>query len=264
VQYADYAAWQRQQFADSRWTDELSFWRRQLADVAPLELPSDRPRSTTRTTAGANFSVELPAALLPALRKSAREQNASLFVVLAAVTKLLFARLSGSQDVALGTVTSGRESSELEEMLGFFVNTLVLRSHVDEERSFSEFLSQVRGTVVDAFDHRQLPFDRLVDAIAPDRDSNRMPLVQAMLVLQNTPDARPSFGGLDVSEVVLPREASSFDLTVEFRENGDELTFGVEYNTDLFDAGTVERWARDWVRLAEAVTAEPERRLVEV
>ncbi|MCX2946719.1 non-ribosomal peptide synthase/polyketide synthase [Lentzea sp. NEAU-D7] len=251
VQYADFAVWQRGLDLDA----QLRYWKEQLAGVAPLELPTDRPRPAVRTTSGAMHEFELPAAGL-------RDGDTTLFMTLVAACQLLFSRYSGQSDVAVGTVTSGRERAELENVVGFFVNTLVLRSTVDG-RPFGEFLSQVRQTVLDAFEHQDVPFERVVDAVGPDRDPSRNPLFDVMVLLQNTADEVPEIDGLAVEEVQLPVVTSTCDLTFEFQERGDTLRGAVEYDPDLFDAATIERMAAHLVLLLGDVAAGREPSLVD-
>ncbi|MEU2594294.1 amino acid adenylation domain-containing protein, partial [Streptomyces albidoflavus] len=173
-----------------------------------------------------------------------------------ALTQLLLARWSGREDLALGTVTSGREQRETADLIGFFVNTLVLRSRVDESRSFAGLLAEVRETTLEAFAHQDVPFDRLVEALAPERDPSRTPLVQAAVVLQNAFAELTSFAGLPAERAAVPRDAARFDLTFEFWSREGGLSAEIEYSTDLFDRATVERLGRHWVELASAVVGE--------
>ncbi|MDT5025008.1 MAG: hypothetical protein QOE61_1434, partial [Micromonosporaceae bacterium] len=243
VQYADFAVWQRAMLSASALEDQLSYWRRQLDGVLPLDLPTDRSRPAVHTNSGALGEFTVPANVADRLRELGRQRNGTLFMTLLAACQVVLHRWCGQDDVAVGTVTSGRERAELERLIGFFVNTVVLRSTVDDSRTFTEFLDQVRGTVLDAFAHQDVPFERLVDELQPARDTSRTPLFQAMVILQNTPNQVPDLPGLAVEPMTLPVVTSSFDLTIEFEERGDVLNGAIEYNTDLFDAGTVERLA---------------------
>ncbi|SES14724.1 non-ribosomal peptide synthase domain TIGR01720/amino acid adenylation domain-containing protein [Lentzea xinjiangensis] len=264
IQYADYAAWQRQRLTGHLADEQLSFWRERLAGVAPLELPTDRPRPAVRTNHGAVHMFTLPAEVGDGLRALARRQDGTLFMALVAACQVLFARWSRQDDVAVGTVASGRDRAELENLVGFFVNTLVLRSTVDGSATFREFLGEVRGTVLDAFAHQDVPFERVVDELRPDRDTSRTPLFQTMVILQNTPDAAPDLPGLHVEDLPLPVVAANFDLTWEFQQDEDALHAAVNYNTDLFDASTVERMAGHLRVLLTAVVADPDRSLADL
>ncbi|SDM61245.1 non-ribosomal peptide synthase/polyketide synthase [Allokutzneria albata] len=255
VQYADFAAWQRGRtdVLDS----QLGYWKRQLEGVAPLELPTDRPRPAVHTTNGGNVEFVVPAA--DQLRDLARRQDGTLFMVLVAACKVLFHRWSGQRDVAVGTVASGRERAELERLVGFFVNTLTLRSTVDSERTFTDFLGDVKGTVLDAFANQDVPFERVVDAVQPDRDTSRTPLFQAMVVLQNLPGHAEGLLGLEAEDVELPVTSASFDLTVEFSEPG--LSGVINYNADLFDHATVRRMADQLSVVLQGIATNPDRPL---
>ncbi|MFE2031675.1 amino acid adenylation domain-containing protein [Streptomyces scopuliridis] len=263
VQYPDFAVWQRDRLVGDALDDHLAYWRAQLADLEPLELPTDRPRPAVRTSAGALHAFEVPAELTDRLTRAGRRRGASLFMVLTAVTQLLFARYTGRRDIAVGTVVSGRERAELEGLVGFFANTLVLRSRVDEALTFDGFLAEVRTTVLDAFAHQDVPFSRLIEELAPERDTSRTPLVQAMLVLQNTPRAEFDLPGVRVGEFVPPRDTAQFDLHLEFQPRQGGGLEAVAVHSDLFDPATIDRLTSHWLTLADRLTAAPERPLLE-
>ncbi|AHH97300.1 non-ribosomal peptide synthetase [Kutzneria albida] len=264
LQYPDYARWQREHL-DARLRErQLLYWRRKLAGLGPLELPTDRPRPQLRSTAGAVHRRELPADLVRRLAELGQEQGATLFMTLTAAVKVLLARYSGQQDLAVGTAVSGRGHAELEQVVGFFVNTLVLRSWVDPARPFSEFLGEVRETVLEAFAYGELPFDQVVDAVQPERDPSRTPLVQALVVLQPRMVHPGQVGDLRIGEQDLPRPRSRFDLVVEFLPRGDSLAVAVEYNTDLFDPSTIERMTGHLLTLLAGIAADPHRTVGEL
>ncbi|MCA1707670.1 MAG: condensation domain-containing protein, partial [Actinobacteria bacterium] len=264
VQYADFAVWQRERLSGSMVEAQLSFWRRQLDGVAALELPTDRPRPGVHTNNGALLEFVVPAQVTARLKELGRHQDGTLFMTLVAACQLLLHRWSGQDDIAVGTVTSGRDRAELEGLVGFFVNTLVLRSQVDNERTFSEFLSGVKATVLDAFAHQDVPFERLVDELQPERDTSRTPLFDAMIVLQNTPNQACELPGLEVEDVELPMVTASFDISIEFQESDGGLYGALTYNTDLFDAASIERMAAHLQVLLEGIVAGPDRQLVEL
>jgi amino acid adenylation domain-containing protein/non-ribosomal peptide synthase protein (TIGR01720 family) len=258
VQYADFAAWQRKRLCGPALTERLEYWRRQLDGVPPLELPTDRPRPAVQTKNGAVRNVVIPAEIATGLKELGRQHDSTLFMTLVAACQLLFARWSGQDDVAVGTVVSGRERAELEPLVGFFVNTLVLRSTVDRGRTFAEFLAEVRETVLDAFSHQDVPFERVVDHLQPERDTSRSPLFQAMVLLQNAPNRTPDLPGLEVEGMDLPVVNASFDLLLQFAElDGSGLQATVNYNTDLFDATTIERMVGNLGALLAGVVAQP-------
>ncbi|HSV66550.1 MAG TPA: amino acid adenylation domain-containing protein, partial [Mycobacteriales bacterium] len=264
IQYADYAEWQRGRHAAGTLDEHLAYWRRTLAGIAPLELPTDRPRPSLRTAAGAVHRHDLPAGLVQALSRVGHENGATLFMTLVAAVQVLLSRYANQTDVAIGTATSGRDRAELENLVGFFVNTVVLRTQVLAERSFGELLADVRETVLEAFAHDEAPFDKLVEEIQPGRDPSRTPLVQALVVLQ-TDMVRPrETAGLRVTEHDLPRPAARFDLVLEFLPRDDSLSLAVEYSTDLFDAVTVERLVGHLGVLLAAVVVDPDRLVAEL
>ncbi|WP_016700286.1 non-ribosomal peptide synthetase, partial [Actinoalloteichus spitiensis] len=264
AQYADYAVWQREQVTAGAWDDQIDYWRARLANLPTLDLPTDRPRPPVHTTHGAVHKLTVPVETSEALARAARAHGVSLFMVLTAVTQVLLSRHSGQDDIPVGTVTSGRHRAEFEEITGLFANTLVLRSRIGREDSFASLLGRVRETVLEAFAHQDVPFDRVVDAVVGERDASRSPLAQVMVVLQNSVGEWGDFPGLGVERVPLARESARFEVTFEFWERPGGLWVEVEYNTDLFDAGTVERLARHWVVLAGELTANPHRDLADV
>ncbi|MEU1014063.1 non-ribosomal peptide synthase/polyketide synthase [Streptomyces sp. NPDC005898] len=261
VQYADYAHWQRTA-GDTETAEHLAYWKGQLADTAPLELPTDRPRPAVRTSAGATARLVVPATTARRLTRLARDHGTTLFTTLVAAAQTYLARLSGAEDITVGTVNAGRDRPETQALVGFFVNTLVLRSRAEADRPFTAFLGDVRQTVQDAFAHQDVPFERVVDEVQPVRDTSRSPLFQVMVVLQNTPAAALDLPGLDVADVEPDSEQTAFDLTLEFAETASgDLHALLTYNTDLFDAATADRMAGQLGVLLHAVAEDPRRPL---
>ncbi|HYN92488.1 MAG TPA: amino acid adenylation domain-containing protein, partial [Pilimelia sp.] len=264
VDYADFAVWQREQATGPAARRRLDYWRGQLAGLRPLDLPTDRPRPAVRTANGAVHPFTVPATVTARLAELARGHDTTLFTTLLAACTLLFARYAGQDDVALGTVSAGRNRPELERLVGFFVNTVVLRSRVDQRATFGQFLAAVRATALDAFANDDVAFERLIEAAGAERDVSRNPLFDVLVLLQNTRRTAPALAGLAVSEVDLSRRAATFDISVEFEERADGLAGFVEYNTDLFDAATIERLAGHLLVLLGAVAAEPDRPMAEL
>ncbi|GGS58609.1 non-ribosomal peptide synthase/polyketide synthase [Actinokineospora fastidiosa] len=256
VRYTDFTLWQRER-ADL--DAQLAHWRAALAGVEPLRLPTDRPRPAVRSTAGAMHAFTVPAEVASGLREVGRRRDSTLFMTLLAACQVLFARHSGQSDFAVGTAVAGRDRPELERVVGFFVNTLVLRASVDEDASFADLLARVRSTALAGFAHQDVPFERVVDAVAPERDPSRNPLFDVMVMLQNTPDEVPGLPGLAVAEEQLPVLTSTCDLTIEFQEAGEVLNGAVEYNPDLFDEATVARMVEHLGVLLAAAAEDPER-----
>ncbi|MEV7600679.1 non-ribosomal peptide synthase/polyketide synthase [Kitasatospora sp. NPDC089797] len=256
VQYADYAHWQRGADDES----QLDYWKQQLAGVETLRLPLDRPRPAVRTSNGGTVRLELPADTARRLARVGRDRGTTLFTTLVAAAQAYLARLSGDQDIAVGTVTAGRDRPETQQLIGFFVNTLVLRSRVDPRQPFTALLAEVRQTVRDAFAHQDVPFERVVDEVQPVRDTSRSPLFQALVVLQNTPAAEPDLPGLAVTDVETDTTRTAFDLVLEFAQGDHDTLHGLlTYNTDLFEPATAERMADQLATLLTAVADGPDR-----
>ncbi|MER7849869.1 amino acid adenylation domain-containing protein [Kitasatospora sp. NPDC096077] len=264
VQYADFAVWQRERLAGAALDEQLSYWSGKLAGVQTLELPTDRPRPAVRTSAGAQYLCRLDPEVTTGLTAAARARGGTLFMSLVALSSLVLSRWSGQQDIALGTSVSGRERGEVEDLIGFFVNTLVLRTGVDETRSFADHLGAVRETVLEAFAHAEVPFERVVDAVVTERDLSRSPLAQVMVSLQNTPAEKLRLSGVTLEEFIFSREQSLFDLDLDFWEQDGGLLAAVQYNPDLFDAATVERLCGHLRLLAGRLAAEPQRPMAEL
>ncbi|WP_079165662.1 non-ribosomal peptide synthetase [Streptomyces sp. NRRL S-31] len=262
VQYPDFAVWERRRRAGAADTADLAYWRRHLADLTQLELPTDRPRPAVRTTAGAAHRHLLPAELTDRLRQLAAGRGTTVFTLYAGAAALLFSRYSGQRDIAFGTVTTGRGRRDLEDVPGFFANTVVLRGEVDERATVDRFVESMRTTVLDAFAHDGVPFDRVVEELAPPRDPGRTPLVQALVVQQTALPVPPRSGGLRLAEHPLPRPAARFDLVLEFTPDPDGgCVLTAEFNTDLFDAATVARMTAHLHRLLEGMADGPGRTL---
>ncbi|MFE2696739.1 non-ribosomal peptide synthase/polyketide synthase [Streptomyces mirabilis] len=258
VSYAEYAHWQRGNGID----EHLAYWKEHLTGLETLDLPTDRPRPAVRTHDGATVRLVLPRGTARRLVQVGRDRQATLFTTLVAAAQTYLARLTGGRDITVGTVTSGRDRAETQNLVGFFVNTLILRSRVEPDRPFPEFLTEVRGTVLDAFAHQEAPFERVVDEAQPVRDTSRTPLFQVMVVLQNAPAAGLDLPGVEVTDIDTDLRHAAFDITLEFAETGTgELHGLLTYNTGLFDAATAERMADQLGTLLTAVADDPDRTL---
>ncbi|MGW4109866.1 amino acid adenylation domain-containing protein [Actinosynnema sp. NPDC004786] len=256
VQYPDFTAWDR-----ARPVGDVAYWRDRLDGVEALDLPTDRPRPPLRTTAGAVLRRALPADLVRRLAGVGRAHDATLFMTLTAAVQVLLSARARQRDIAVGTVSSGRDRADLERAVGFFVRTLVLRSWVDPDLPFTAFLDQVRDTTLEAFAHDDVPFDRVVEELRPDPDPSRTPLVQAVVALHQPLLRDARFGDLTAVEHDLPRPVARFDLVVEFWPRGDDLALTLEYNTDLFDAATIDALGADLEALLRLVVEDPDRPL---
>ncbi|MDQ2835883.1 MAG: amino acid adenylation domain-containing protein [Actinomycetota bacterium] len=264
VQYADFAAWQRGRLTGSRLTEQLDYWRTTLAGSSPLELPTDRPRATVRDGAGASLGFTVGPELTAGLRELARSQRVTTFSVILACVQILLGKYSGQDDVLVGTPIANRNRPEIEPLIGFFVNTLVLRGDLSGDPSFQELLDRVREVTLGAYEHQDLPFERLVEELQPDRDLARTPLFQAMLSVNNTEPTELALPGVEVSDYPVSTERARFDLTVAFHEAADSMQAIVHYSTALFDADRIERLCDHLRRLLVGVVADPKARLSEL
>jgi amino acid adenylation domain-containing protein len=262
IQYADFAYSQRQSMQGEAYEAHLDYWKRQLANLpGALDLPTDRPRAAKQTFNGAIKTFTISAQTYHALHAVIREEGATLFMTLLAAYQTLLHRYTGQVDIVVGSAIANRNRAELEALIGFFVNTLALRTDLAGDPSFRELLRRVREVALGAYAHQDVPFEQLVEALQPVRDPSRPPLFQTMLVLQNAPLRSQELSGLTFSSVQVDREASMFDLTLYLTEMEDGLLATIEYNTDLFDEGTIERLASHFEQLLGSIAASPDERL---
>jgi amino acid adenylation domain-containing protein len=262
VQYADFAAWQREQLSSDKAAAHLNYWRTALAGVTPLDLPTDRQRPKVRGYAGADVPFTFPAGLSTRIHDVAMQHGVTPFVVLLAAFQALLARYAGQQDVCVGTVVSGRTRPELQGLIGYGVNTLVLRARWDGDISFAKLLDQVRGVVLDAYDHQGLPFAQVVDELEPVRDLSRTPLYQVVLTLHDAVGADFGLPGIVMEPYAPGGVVARCDLELQVGEAPDGATMArLVYAADLFDAATAERMTRHFLRLLEAAVEAPASRL---
>ena len=259
LQYADYAAWQREHLDEARLAAEEAWWRRALEGApAVLELPPDRPRPPVQSHRGARLRVALPHALAEDVRALARREGATSFMVMLAAFHVLLWRWSGQTDVVVGSPVAGRTRAETEGLIGFFVNTLALRADLSGDPPFRALLHRVRDTTLGAYQHQELPFERLVEALRPDRSLSHAPVFQTVFALQNSTPAELTLPGVRME--VMPTEIGTarFDMEWLFWEREEGITGAIDYATDLFDAATVERMAGQYRRLLEGAVARPD------
>ncbi|MBO4208621.1 condensation domain-containing protein, partial [Micromonospora echinofusca] len=253
VQYADFALQQRDRAAG--WTGQLDYWRDRLAGLTPLELPTDRPRPPVQDPRGGTLPFTVPAGLGQALTAIGRQHRATPFMVLLAAFQVLLARYTGQTDIAVGTPVAGRTRAEVQDLIGYFVNTLVVRTDLSGEPGFAGLLARTRETVLAAQSHQDVPFERIVDALSPERDLSRNPLFQTMFVMQNATAANFAGAGLRAEQVPTLWHTAKFDLTMQMTEEPDGSFSGVvEYATALFDVATIERLAGHYQQLLTAIT----------
>ncbi|NOZ57522.1 MAG: amino acid adenylation domain-containing protein, partial [Calditrichaeota bacterium] len=263
IQYADFSAWQRSWLRDEVLEQELDYWKNQLSGAEEtLELPTDRPRPAVKTFNGDKVTFELGEELSERVRELSRREGVTLFMTLLGAWQALLSRLSGQDDVSVGSVIANRNRVEIENLIGFFVNTLVFRTDLSGDPTFRELLQRVREVSLGAYAHQDVPFEKVVEAIQPERDLSHTPLFQVMFVLQNMPAVGGGLGeGVRVEGLDADTGLTQYDLTLSMQEGATGLEGMLEYNTDLFDRETAERLVGYYRRFLEVVTAEPETRL---
>ncbi|HEV7509099.1 MAG TPA: amino acid adenylation domain-containing protein [Thermoanaerobaculia bacterium] len=265
VQYPDFAVWQRRRLSGALLEAELGWWCSRLAGMSPvLELPADHPRQAVRSTRGAGRTFLMDPAALSELQALSRRHEATLFMTLLAGFFVVLQRYTGEDDLAVATPIAGRIRAELGPLIGFFVNTLVLRTDLGGNPSFSDLLTRVRETTLSSYSHQELPFERLVEELAPERDLSRPPLVQVMFAMENTPEGALEHLGIKIIPEATGLGVSKFELTCTCREIEEGLFGMLEYSRELFEAPTMVRLGGHLERLLSGVLAEPQRPLAEI
>jgi len=262
IQYADYAVWQREWLKGDVLESQLSYWKKQLEGVpGVLNLPTDRPRPAVQSFRGAQRSIELSKELTERLKALGRKKGVTLYMTLLAAFQALLHRYTGQKDIVVGSPIANRNRTEQEGLIGFFVNTLVLRTNFSGNPTFCELLYRVREMALEAYAHQDLPLEKLVEELRPDRDLSRSPLFQAMFVFQNAPSTTLRIEGLNVSPVRIGVETAKFDLTFSLHEEIEKLKGSLQYNTDLFDEATIMRMLGHFQTLLEGIVLHPEQRI---
>ncbi|MGD2115286.1 MAG: amino acid adenylation domain-containing protein, partial [Acidobacteriota bacterium] len=261
IQYPDFAIWQRTWLQETLLDEQLEYWSAQLAETPPLELPTDRPRPARESFRGALTSRAFPERVAEGVRALSREHGATQYMVLLAGLASLLHRSSGQSDFALGTTIANRHRMELEGLIGFFANTLVLRTDLSGDPAFARLLERVRGLSLEAYAHQDMPFEALVTELDPERNLSRNPLFQVMLTFLNVPLESLELAELEIEPAPVHGGVSKFDLLCVMEERGGALGARVEYNTDLFEAETVDRLLRQLEILLEGAIDDPDTRL---
>jgi amino acid adenylation domain-containing protein len=262
IQYADFALWQRSWLQGEKLEEQLSYWRTQLADAPPvLDLPTDRPRPAFQTFHGAYRPLIFSKKLSEQIMQLGRREGATLFMTLLAAFSGLLYRYTNQEDILIGTPIANRNRAETERVIGFFVNTLVLRVRLSDAITFRELLRQIRETALEGYEHQDLPFEKLVEELQPERTLSHSPLFQVMFHLQNAVSESLSLSGLSMSELDTKIQTAKFDLSLSMAESEEGLIGEVNYNTDLFDAASIERMARHFEHLLEAAVTNPDQQV---
>lgn len=265
IQYADFSVWQRQWLTGKVLDRQLNYWKKRIGPQVPvLELPTDRPRLPSQTYAGASQSFEFSTALTEKINAMCRHEGVTLFMTLLATFKILLHRLTEQDDIVVGTAVANRNHSEIEELIGFFVNTLVLRTDLSGNPTFRQLLNRIRGIALGAYANQELPFERLVEELQPERDLTRFPLFQVFFNMLNFERAQFGLSGLMVERIELSEFMSKFDLMVSAEERDKRIKLRLVYNTDLFEDATIAFMLDLFKNLQENLAANPEQRISEL
>ncbi|MED3000358.1 amino acid adenylation domain-containing protein, partial [Bacillus velezensis] len=258
IQYKDYAVWQQSFKAGAAYRKQEEYWLNRLAGEIPvLELPADKPRPPVRSFSGNRVSFVISEKHTAQLKKLAKENKCTLYMTLLGVYTVLLARLSGQEDMIVGSPIAGRPHADLDAVLGMFVNTLAFRTRPDGSMTFKEYLKEIRQTALEAYEHQDYPLEELVDKLGVPRDMSRNPLFDTTFALQNMEQQKLRAAGLELQPADVSLPISKFDLSLYISENAGELYCQFEYSTDLFERKTIQKWAEFFTTLAENAAADP-------
>jgi amino acid adenylation domain-containing protein len=264
IQYADYAVWQRDWLAGDLMQQQLAYWKRQLADIPFLQLPADHPRPPVQTYRGATYEFSVDGSTYTALKDLSQREGVTLFMTLFAAFQALLYRYTGQEDIVIGVPVSSRQRTEVAHLIGFFVNTLVMRGRVTGDKTFLQLLNDVRSTAVDAYAHQDLPLERLVEELQPERDMSRNPLFQVVFQLFSALHRGVAGANREFDVHRVDTGTAKFDLRFDLLEMNARLDGFLEYSTDLFDAATIEAMARHYLRILRAIIADPARPIADM
>ncbi|MEJ7675718.1 MAG: amino acid adenylation domain-containing protein [Chitinophagaceae bacterium] len=262
IQYGDYSLWQRNYLQGEVLKKKLTYWEHKLEGVAVLELPTDYLRPVERSNRGAVLGFSIDKILTDQLKALNRQEGTTLFMTMLAAFKILLHRYSGQEDICVGSPIANRTQKEIEDLIGFFINTLALRSKVKSDMSFKELLQQIRDTTMEAYEHQDVPFEKVVGAVVKERDMNRNPLFQVMLVMQNTPKVDTLYlGDIPLASEEFLHDTTHFDLSFSISESGNSLNGSVEYSTDLYTEETIKRMVLHFKTLLGSIVKYPQQNI---
>jgi amino acid adenylation domain-containing protein len=265
IQYGDFAVWQRERLQGTVLSEQLKYWKRQLAGAPEvLELPTDHPRPKVRSFIGGRQPLGLSKELTDRLRRLGRQESSTLYMILLAAFQTLLYRYTGQTDIVVGTPIANRNRKEIERLIGFFVNTLVLRIGLSAETEFLQLLRRVREMCLSAYANQEVPFEKLVEELQPERSLSHTPLFQVMLVMQDGEMLKLDLPGLSLTQVPLDSETAKFDLTLSLIEQEEGIMGRLEYSTDLFDDETIKRMLMHFETLLEGIVLQPKESLSEL
>ena len=261
IQYADFAIWQRERLQGEELERQLTYWKRQLSGMMPLKLPTDRPHPDVQSFRGVYHLQKLSRALTKSLKELSQQEGTTLFMTMLAAFKVLLQRYTGQADISVGTPIANRNRGEIEDLIGFFVNTLIMRTEVSGELTFRELLGRVRVVALGTYEHQDLPFEKLVEELQPERDLSRTPLCQISFSLRESLVPAIELGSLEAVPLERGVKTTRFDLEIYLVDSPEGLLSGFIYNPELFDKATIERMAGNFETLLEGIVVNPEQRI---
>ncbi|MCY8981666.1 fengycin non-ribosomal peptide synthetase FenD [Bacillus halotolerans] len=265
LHYKDFAVWQQEKFPETHYSKQEAYWLKQLGGSLPvLDLPLDKTRPLLPDFSGGTFEVNIDKRTAEELHRLMFETGTTMYMLLLAVYSIMLSKLSGQEDIVVGSPAAGRPHADLERVIGMFVNTLAMRCQPEGRKTFSSYLQEIRELALTAYEHQDYPFEELVNKLETKREVNRNPLFDAMLVLQNSEDFRFEVPGLSISSVTPSHNVSKFDLTLHAEEHSDGIRCRFEYSTALFEEETIARWASHFIELVKGITSDIHMKLSEM
>ena len=264
LQYADFAVWQRKRMQENVLQEQLAFWVKLLSGVQPLDLPTDHPRPSILSQEARHYQFQIPASLVQNLKVLCRHYDTTLFVLLLTTFQILLARHSGQDDICIGSPIANRTRADLEGVIGCFINTLAFRTPIPQDATFLQVLQYNRKLAIDAYAHQDVPFEKIVEEVQPERSLSRSPLIQVMFSLENMPMAPLMLDGIQTQLVDADRQSSQFELVLTLEETEEGMSGVLSYSTDLFEEDTITRLAEHLQVLLQAILERPEQRVQEL
>jgi amino acid adenylation domain-containing protein len=265
IQYSDYAIWQRQQLLGDKMNEKLGYWKQKLAGIEPLQLPTDYPRAVVQSAKGAIISFDIDKKLAAGLQQLSQKHGCTLYMTMLSAFNVLLFRYSNQDEICVGSAMGGRQQDEVKENIGFFVNTVALRAKVDPAMPFAKLLQEIRTTTIEAFEHQEVPLEKVVNAVVKDRDITRNPLFQVMFDLGTAHNiSNLKLGNLNITAETVEHQTTKFDLTFSIAESDVELKGYITYSTDLYDEKTIRRMAGHYVQLLTAILKDPNEKVGEL
>lgn len=265
IQYADYAVWQRENIESGKLEKQIEYWTEKLSgNLAVLDLPTDKPRPKIQLHHGASFRIELDEVTTSSIKSLAKSNDSTLFVTLLAGYKALLYRYSRHKEIVVGTSVAGRNYAETEPLIGFFLNTIVLRSNFSKSENFAGFLKKLRKTSLEAFENQDAPIELLIQRLKPERNSGISPLFQTLFVMQNNQSFALKIGSLDAEIIEVENNSAKFDISVSAEERNDKITLDFEYDTNLFEAATIKRFAAHYRNLMREIAENDSLKIDEI